>query len=75
MADDAYCCPDTNVLINKEDIRDAADLEQFERLATAQRLREGLPSVPLTVDGYCEFVPACGQSPWTKPTRAVSALS
>jgi cell filamentation protein len=31
------------------------DLEQFERLATAQRLREGLPSVPLTADGYCEL--------------------
>jgi hypothetical protein len=75
MADDPYCYPGTNVLINKEDIRAADDLEQFERLATAQRLREGLPSVPLTVDGYCEVVPACGRSPWTKPMRAVSALS
>ena len=55
MADDPYCYPGTNVLINKEDIRAADDLEQFERLATAQRLREGLPSVPLTVDGYCEL--------------------
>jgi cell filamentation protein len=55
MADAPYCYPGTNVLINKEDILAADDLEQFERLATAQRLREGLPSVPLTVDGYCEL--------------------
>ena len=50
MADDPYRYPGTKVLINKEDIRAADDLEQFERLATAQRLREGLPSVPLTVN-------------------------
>jgi cell filamentation protein len=49
---DPYVYPNTHVLINKEDIRDAADLEQFERLMTAQRLREGLPKVPLTADGY-----------------------
>jgi hypothetical protein len=30
MADDPYCYPGTNVLINKEDIRAADDLEQSD---------------------------------------------
>jgi hypothetical protein len=48
---DPYVYPGTNVLINKEDIRDAETLAQFERMETANRI-ETLPSgIPLTADG------------------------
>lgn len=46
------CYPGTEVLINREGIRDAGDLQQFERIVTGLRLRRGLPVVPLTVVGY-----------------------
>jgi cell filamentation protein len=49
---DPYVYPGTNVLINKEGIRDKAELDQFERVMTAVRLREGVPEVALTTDGY-----------------------
>jgi cell filamentation protein len=49
---DPYVYPGSEVLINIEDIRDGRELEQFERVMTAVRLREGIPEVPLTVDGY-----------------------
>jgi len=49
---DPYVYSGTHVLINKEEIRDAAELVQFERLMTAQRLSEGLPDIALTPEGY-----------------------
>jgi cell filamentation protein len=49
---DPYVYPGTEVLRNKEGIRDAGELAQFERLMTAQRLREGLPKVSFTPEGY-----------------------
>jgi cell filamentation protein len=49
---DPYVYPGTEVLINMEDIRDADELEQVERIMTAQRLREGLPNLALTPEGY-----------------------
>lgn len=52
---DPYVYPGTHVLINKEDIRDAAELDQFERTMSAQRLREGLPDITLTPKGYCSL--------------------
>lgn len=48
---DPYSYPDADVLINKENIRDADELERFERLASGQRMMEGVPQVPLTADG------------------------
>jgi len=52
---DPYLYPGTDVLRNKEDIRDAGELEAFERLATANRM-ETLPhNVPVTVEGYREI--------------------
>jgi cell filamentation protein len=49
---DPYVYPGTNVLINKEDIRDAETLARFERMETANRI-ETLPSgIPLTADGF-----------------------
>ena len=50
---DPYVYPGTHVLINKEDIRDAAELNLHERVMSAQRLREGLPDITLTPKGYC----------------------
>jgi fido (protein-threonine AMPylation protein) len=49
---DSYVYPGTNVLINEEGIRDKAELDQFERVMTALRLREGVPEVASTKDGY-----------------------
>jgi cell filamentation protein len=49
---DPYVYSGTEVLINKEGIRDQEELEGFERVMTAARL-EALPTmVPLTEDGY-----------------------
>ena len=52
---DPYVYAGTNVLINRENIRDAAELSEFERLMTAQRLREGLPEIAMTPGGYCSL--------------------
>lgn len=53
--DHPYCYPGTDVLRNKEDIRDKSELERFERLASARRL-ETLPhNLPITVAGYREI--------------------
>ena len=52
---DPYVYPGTNVLINKDDIRDPVELERFERALAAQRLREGLPDITLTPKGYCSL--------------------
>jgi cell filamentation protein len=50
--DHPYCYPGTDVLRNNEDIRDADELEEFERSQSARRL-ELLPSnIPVTVAGY-----------------------
>jgi cell filamentation protein, protein adenylyltransferase len=50
-----YCYPGTDVLRNKENIRDNDELERFERMATARRL-ETLPhDLPITVAGYREI--------------------
>jgi cell filamentation protein len=50
--DDPYVYPGTEVLINREGIRDPDELVVFERLMTANRM-ETLPAVvPLTTDGY-----------------------
>jgi cell filamentation protein len=49
---DPYVYPGTRVLRNVENIHDAEELARFERLMTAQRLREGLPNVELSADGY-----------------------
>jgi len=49
---DPYVYPGTDVLINKENIRDHEQLEAFERVMTANRM-ETLPAgIPLTADGY-----------------------
>ncbi len=53
--DHPYCYPGTDVLRNKEDIRNRNELERFERLATARRL-ETLPhNLPITVASYREI--------------------
>jgi len=52
---DPYVYPGTRVLRNIENIRDAEELARFERLMTAQRLREGLPGVELSANGYREL--------------------
>jgi len=50
-----YCYPGTDVLRNKENIRDNDELELFERMASARRL-ETLPhNLPITVAGFREI--------------------
>jgi cell filamentation protein len=50
-----YCYPGSDVLRNKEDIRDSDELEAFERTASGRRL-EMLPSnLPISVVGYREI--------------------
>ncbi len=52
---DPYTYPGTDVLRNKEDIRDPNELEAFERIATASRLETLPEAIPITYDGYCEI--------------------
>jgi cell filamentation protein len=50
-----YCYPGTDVLRNKENIRDNVELEAFERTHSADRL-ETLPrNLPISVAGYREI--------------------
>jgi cell filamentation protein len=49
---DPYVYSGTEVLINKEGIRDQEELEAFERVVTAARLEMPPAMVPLTEDGY-----------------------
>jgi cell filamentation protein len=49
---DPHVYPGTRVLRNLENIRDAGELARFERLMTAQRLREGLPPAELSSARY-----------------------
>jgi cell filamentation protein len=44
MTDDPYVYPGTSILRNKLDLRDAKALGKFERLATAERAAEGVPT-------------------------------
>ena len=46
-----YFEPGTEVLANRRGIRDAAELEQYERAMTSRRLAE-LPRTPHTPEGY-----------------------
>ena len=50
-----YCYPGTDVLRNKEDIRDQAELEAFERQHSADRLLTLSYSLPITVAGFREI--------------------
>ena len=52
---DPYVYPGTNVLRNKENIRDARELEAFERTATANRMETLPDDMPITVEGYREI--------------------
>lgn len=49
---DPYVYAGTEVLRNQKSLTSLDALNRFERLATAQRLEESLPSVSLTADGY-----------------------
>jgi cell filamentation protein len=49
---DPYVYPGTEVLINKEDIRDHGELEAFERIVTAARMETQPTQIPATEDGY-----------------------
>jgi cell filamentation protein len=53
--DDPYVYPGTDVLRNKEDIRDADELAAFERMATANRMETLPDDVPITAEGYREI--------------------
>ena len=52
MTQHPYCYPGTDVLRNKEDIRNGADLERFERRHSANRLETMPPRLPISIDGY-----------------------
>lgn len=52
---DPYVYPGTDILINKEGIRDHDALAQFERIMTTQRGREGLPRVAISAEGFREL--------------------
>ena len=55
MTQHPYCYPGTDVLINKENIRDKDELERFERMAAAWRLATLRRDLPITPDGYREI--------------------
>lgn len=50
---DTYVYPGTNVLKNRLGIRDADAFEDFEMAAMLQRMREGLPKIDMTAEGFC----------------------
>jgi cell filamentation protein len=53
--DHSYCYPGTDVLRNKENIRDGNQLGQLERRLSADRLTALPRNLPITVAGYCEI--------------------
>jgi cell filamentation protein len=53
--DHPYCYPGTDVYQNKEDIRTAPELEDFERAHSASRLLTLSHNLPITVAGYREI--------------------
>jgi cell filamentation protein len=50
---DPHVYPGTDVLRNREDIRDAEELVAFERVATANRMETLPDNVPISAEGYC----------------------
>lgn len=52
MAADDYVYPGTQVLRNKFGILDEAQLEQVERRVTSARIRQPLPQISMTPEGY-----------------------
>jgi cell filamentation protein len=52
VSEDPYVYPGTDVLINKEDIRDRDDLEAFERVMSANRMEHLPQDIPITYGGY-----------------------
>jgi cell filamentation protein len=52
---DPYVYPGTDVLRNKENIRDARELEAFERMATANRMETLSDNTPVTAEGCREI--------------------
>jgi cell filamentation protein len=50
-----YCYPGTDILRNKENIRDNDELESFERMATARRLETIPQNLPITLASYREI--------------------
>jgi cell filamentation protein len=52
IADDTYCYPGTNVLINKLDTRNQDVLDRFEAEMSSQRAAEPLPSGRLSYSHY-----------------------
>jgi cell filamentation protein len=50
-----YCYPGTDVLRNKENIRDKDELEAFERAHSADRLETLSHDLPITVAGFREI--------------------
>lgn len=49
---DPYLYPGTDVLVNLAAIRNRGALEQCERVMTLQRVREGLPPIAISADGF-----------------------
>jgi len=70
---DPYLYPGTDVLRNKEDVRNAVELEAFERMATANRMETLPENVPITAEGYCELHRYIFQDvyDWAGKTRTV----
>jgi cell filamentation protein len=50
---DPYCYPDTNILINKLNLRDQKQLDAFEAEITMQRASEPFPGGRLSYTHYC----------------------
>jgi cell filamentation protein len=55
LADHPYCYPGTDVLRNREGIRDRDELEELERQHSADRMMTLPHDLPITVAGYCEI--------------------
>jgi fido (protein-threonine AMPylation protein) len=75
MVENPYCYPGSSVLRNKQDIRDAAELERFERLMVAQRMSEGLPQVEITPAGYRALHRHLFQDVYNGPARTGQSTS
>jgi cell filamentation protein, protein adenylyltransferase len=52
---DPYVYAGTDVLRNKEDIRDAHELQAFERMATANRLETLPDNIAISAEGFREI--------------------
>ena len=79
MSDEVYCYPpDFNVLKNKLGLREADELDYFEREFVYARAMQEMPTGDFDLDHFCEFTKfarGCTTNHWSIILTQVSELT